>query len=420
MGTPAARVATLLLLTTLATVGCERERWRVGEAARAFDDDLTLALGDTQTPHRRELTADQIPKIQYPRSLRPCCAFGADLKVAVGKVPVPGVELANLVDPDQVGPHRFDNGFLSLDASDERGWIDNENNGLVYTCRGGFIDLSHVRDNADNTLALISLALRRMESGGRVEAPPQGATLTVRLDPIPAEMILRVGERRLATSLARWLAYQLSIWHEIATYYGYTSTANWPEKISAFSPEDLYSNQLGVRIAAGIVVAGGAKSDPEYHASMDAWIARTLERLEAVPVDEAHAAMQAVDGAWWDSTKRIPDWTLVLRRELDTGPELHPWRLERASRGSRGPVEPLAACRDAAPPLVLQVEEGIEGHAFEDHAAVEITVDEALTEAGFPFPRADSRTITQRDFPGVIATIRGEILGELGPGADRP
>ena len=100
--------------------------------------------------------------------------------------------------------------------------------------------------------------------------------MQVRLRAIPAETIELHGRMRLAVALAQWLAYQLSIWHEIATWYGFASMAEWPEKISAFSPEDLYSNQLGARIAGAIVLAGGARSDTEYNLNMDAWIKQAL------------------------------------------------------------------------------------------------------------------------------------------------
>jgi hypothetical protein len=99
---------------------------------------------------------------------------------------------------------------------------------------------------------------------------------------------------------------------------------------------------------------------------------------------------------------------------------VHPWRLEDASPGRRGAIEPLAVCRDAAPPLVLQVEERVGGLLFRDYATVEFEVDDVLTAAGFPFSRADSRSVTQRDFPGIIEAIRRASMETFGPGYDRP
>jgi hypothetical protein len=410
----------LCILLAAELVGCRDKIWQVNERTRALDSDVAAALGDTSTDNSGDLVAEDVPEIQYPRSLRPCCAFGGDLKVAVGRVPVPGVEIGNLVGPDAIGAHRYDNGYLSLQRGDPRGLVDDEKNGLIYTCRGGFIDLAHVRDNADNTLALAAAIARSLEQGGTIEIPPQGAIMRVRTRPVSAAAIAKFGRVPLSVALAEWVAFQLSAWHEIATYYGYASLAQWPEKISAFSPEDLYSNEIGVRIAGGVISSRGARSDIEYGLNMDAWIRRMLERLEAVPLSDSQAAMRAVDGAWWDSEKRIPDWTLVKRRQFSTGPFLRPWLLEDASPGSKGVVKALSRCKKADPPLVLHILDGFSGAYFRDYATVEFEVSDLLVDSGFPLPRPDDRIVTQADFPTIIAVTRAKTVEALGPGADAP
>jgi Protein of unknown function (DUF4056) len=244
--------------------------------------------------------------------------------------------------------------------------------------------------------------------------------MRVRLQPVSTEAIQKYGRIQLATVLAQWLAYQFSIWHEIATFYGYASLAEWPEKISAFSPEDLYSNQIGARLAGGVILTKEARSDVEYALSMDAWIKRMLQRLDAVPQRDSRAAMQAVDGAWWDSEKRIPDWTLVNRRQFETGPFLRPWRLEDARPGTKGAAKPRARCRDVAPTLVLYVADGFAGALFRNYATVEFEVDDALVQAGFPLPRPGSRLVTQEDFPMIIQESREANAETFGAGADAP
>jgi hypothetical protein len=346
--------------------------------------------------------------------------FGTDLEVAIGVVPVPGVELGNLLGPDDLGAHRYDNGFLSMQPGDPRGRVSDEKNGLVYTCRGGFIDVAHVRDNADITLAIAAALARTLETGSTIEVPPQGAAMRLRVRPVPAATLAAHGRIPVAVGLAQWLAYQLSIWHEIATFYGYTGIAGWPEKLSAFSPEDLYSNELGIRLAGGIVFAKGARSDLEYGLSMDAWLERALRRLEAVPVEDSRTAMLALDGAWWDSGKRIPDWTLVKRRHLDAGPVVRPWRLDDAAAGAQGGVKTLARCASAGPALVFRLHDDLAGAPFRDLATAEFEVDDALVENGFPLPRPGSRLVTQEDFPAIIESTRRAIVDVFGPGADAP
>ena len=414
------RRATCILLLGCTLIACQEERWSAGENIRAPDADVAAALGDTAHQNSAGLAASDIPEIDYPGALRPCCAFGADLKVALGAVPVPGVEIANLLGPADPGPHRYDNGYISLNRADARGIVDDENNGLIYTCRGGFIDLAHVRDNADNTLALSVAVARLMDSGGTIDVPPQGADMSVRLRALPKDAIARAGRVKLAVAMGQWLAYQFSIWHEITTFYGYASIAAWPEKISAFSPEDLYSNETGARLAGGIILGKGARSDEEYGVGMDAWIQRMLERLGAVSLADSQEAMRRLDGAWWDSEKRIPDWTLVKRRSFETGPYLHPWLLRDATPGAKGPVEPLDACKDAAPPLVYHIHEGFAGMAFDDYATVEFDLHDLLVENGFPIPSDGSRRVTHRDFPAIIASVRKANAETFGPGADAP
>jgi hypothetical protein len=160
--------------------------------------------------------------------------------------------------------------------------------------------------------------------------------------------------------MAKWLAYQLSVWHEIATYYGYASIAEWLEKISAFSPEDLYSNELGARLSAGIMLSRGARTDVEYGLSMDSWIHQALERLDAMPLRTSQKAMHELDGAWYDSQRPIPDWKMVKRRNFDIGPLLHPWLVQDASPGipdrssrsqrARRPLRPCCCASSRASP----------------------------------------------------------------------
>ena len=237
------------------------------------------------------------------------------------------------------------------------------------------------------------------------------------MDPQPLE---KYGRTKLAVAMAEWLAFQMSVWHEIATWYGYASIAAWPEKISAFSPEDLYSNLLGIKITGGIIFTYGASSDSEYNRNMDAWLQRILERLEAVPQKQGQAAMMSVDGIWWDSGKRIPEWRLVMRRNMDVGTEIHPWLVTLATDGDRRRGRPFKDCAGEIDALVLRSPDSFEGTHFRDYASIEFEVDDLLIGQGFPIPRPQSRVVTQQDFPSIIAAIRRANAEEFGDAADRP
>jgi hypothetical protein len=408
----------LPLLIVLSAACAKAPRWDVGDEFRARDFLVADALDDDHGERDLVFDASLAPDFPPPAKLRPCCAFGTQMKVRMGSVPVPLVALGNIVGADDLGPHKYDNGLLTVDSSDHRGWIDLEKNGVAYTCRGGFIDTAHVRDNADLTIALFAQLVRAIDAGGAIELPEQGATLRILVKPVKRESLERYGHVELALAGAQWLAFQVSIWHEIATWYGYASIEMWPERVSAFSPEDLYSNLLGIKLAAGILNNRGAQSEIEFNRNMDAWFQQALRRLDAVPKDSGVTAMQSVDGLWWDSQARLPDWHFVRCRNMDIGGQIHPWRIEQA-RGRDGSGSALDECKDAPPPLVLRNPDGFEGLAFRDALTLEIEVGEPMA-AGFPFPDPGSRIVTQEDYPAIIASIRKENAAEFGEGADRP
>ena len=409
----------LILIILLSALACREPKWEMSKEIRAQDYDIAVALGDLRQGTIHDINAVDIPVVPPPISLRPCCAFGAGLQVKVGKVPVPGVELGNIIDPDKIGPHGYDNGLVSLNAADSRGLVNRENDGLVYTCRGGFIDTAHVRQHADATFFLITAIGRKFDTGGSISLPDEGGRITVLLNPISEQMLQRHGRKLLTLKAAQWVAFELSVWHEIATWYGYASIKAFPEKISAFSPEDIYSNLLGIKICGGILMNKGASSESDYNRSMDAWLKRVLERLQVLSKEDSIEAMQLVDGHWWDSTRRIPDWKLTLRRNMDVGTEIFPWLATEASGLDEEKMNSFEACRDAATPLVLRNPDGFEGIEFSDKLTVEIELDDKLA-AAIPLPNPPSPIITQADFPGIIAAIRSENAAEFGPGADVP
>jgi len=133
----------------------------------------------------------------------------------------------------------------------------------------------------------------------------------------------------VTTSLAEWLSVQASIWHEITTWYGWSST-RFSKRPSGFSPEDLYSNLVGVKITGAIVRRHAAPSELAYNRAVPAVLKDALGKLGALPQDATRRAFEYVDGIWWDSTKRIPDNQLVRRRYFNIGPTLYPWTLSDA------------------------------------------------------------------------------------------
>jgi hypothetical protein len=80
MKSPSFRAISVILVAT-GLIACQKERWAAGENVRARDVDVAAALGDTSQSNGEGLTAADVPAIPYPKSLRPCCAFGSHASI---------------------------------------------------------------------------------------------------------------------------------------------------------------------------------------------------------------------------------------------------------------------------------------------------------------------------------------------------
>ncbi len=233
----------------------------------------------------------------------------------------------------------------------------------------------------------------------------------------PLRRLIPGRDGEVAITLAQWAAFQISVWHEIVTWWSFESIKGFSEKVSAFSLEDLYSNAVGLRMAGGILRSQHVLSRQEWDSQMDAWIAVTLQRLGALPTDLGRRAMKAVDGRWWDSSKDLPDRTLVKRRSFDLGPRVTPWRIPDTDL----PEDPVltAACIDKPHALPLEVPQKIGDTPIVDIATADFEVG-AWAPADFPFTEPETRRCRSTDFARIAEVVRREAQVTLGAGFDRP
>ena len=390
------------------------EKWATSLPLDDEELDITFFAG---------INFKEIADVPEPTRLRPCCIFGNDFGAQLGSIPVPGYEITYTLDINTLGTHQFNKGALAREPRGGKHILSDETSGIVFTCRSGFIDIAHVRDYADRTLYLASQIGRLAATGGIVPLTGEGATRRIVVKPLDADLVRRHGVRHVVVSLAEWLAFQAGVWHEISTWYGWASTP-FSERPSAFSPEDIYSNAVGVKIAGAIIrQPGAADSELAYNRAMTAALKDALTRLGPLPQEASRRAFQYVDGIWWDSTRRVPDNQLVRHRSFNIGPRLSPWKLFNAVDG-----EVLEALRKEFDPhcygewrrLVLEIPDRLGDVPFSRMATLEIEPGAVVVKNGFPFPRANRPTITQADFPAVIAAIERAADAELGPGAGRP
>ncbi|EAW0724337.1 DUF4056 domain-containing protein [Salmonella enterica] len=255
-----------------------------------------------------------VSHLSAPESLRPCCAFGYDLHVRAVGVPIPVYQIGNILTLETLGKHHYNDSALG--AVKNIVGLSEEKNGLIYTHRGGFIDIAHVRDTADNTFYLFSRILPDLGRSERYFYSEELGLRRVQLQAFtpPPSMAERY---TLAAWLAGNLGFQLAQWHEIAQWYGFQSIAGFSEEISAFSPEDLYSNLLGAHLAIQVILQGQAGSVEAYNAAMDQRLREVLLKLDVATRSETERKFRELDGDWWNSKRRVPDKFLVLKRNYN-------------------------------------------------------------------------------------------------------
>ena len=407
-------VGLLALAVVLAAVAAgRRQEWAMSAPLQDEELDTAFFAG---------VDAREIADVPEPTSLRPCCVLGNDIGAQVGSLPVPGYEITYTLDIDTLGHHQYNKGTVAFEPRGGTRLLSDEVSGIVYTCRAGFIDVAHVRDNADRTFYLAAQIARIAASGGSVPLTGEGAKRRVVVKPIAPALVRRYGLREVVVSLAEWLSFQAGVWHEITTWYGWASTP-FSERPSAFSPEDIYSNEVGIKIAGAIIRRHAATTEIAYNEAVTAALKDALVKLGPLPQEASRRAFEYIDGIWWDSTKRVPDNQLVRHRNFDIGPKLHPWKLvdavdAAALEASRKEFDRY--CRGDWTPLALSVPDRLGTVELRQMATLEIEPGEVLVRNGFPFPRADSPIITQDDYPAVIAAVERAANVELGAGAGKP
>ena len=225
-------------------------------------------------------------------------------------------------DPFALGSHAYNSGlFYSLFGPPER-------NGIAYTCRGGFIDITHTRKLTDWTAYLAyrlraAIRAKQRDFSFKMREPSRSY---VRIeyprnwDQLPAST-RDATATEISIQLASYLAYTACIWHEMLTWFGYKAAGFYPEFNSAFSWEDCYSNALGCRIAET------ALRDPnqEFDRAVTLLLNRELERLAVQPRPAAWVAGRAVRGQWFTGNYL---WFKIVKRNFDIGMDngsITPW-----------------------------------------------------------------------------------------------
>ncbi len=287
---------------------------------------------------------------------------------------IPGVKLTETTSIEKIGPHHY--------LGD-----DSEENGIIYSRHGGFIDMAHLRDQSDWTAYLYTQMIENKEQGA----------LSLILGHEGGEKTLNVTissslDNLDLIHLAGKIAYDLSVWHEIATWFGASTIPFVPERYSSFSIEDPYSNLLGVTIGIQAL-----QSELPYEQAVTQIIKKYLKDLDAVSNEaETFLAMEAVRDVWWTRDKKLPSSKVLLQRELQVYPCLKPWLVPGLNSANQTPFE-------------LNVPElASDGQELNLFYTLEFKLNYK-----FPFhkmfPERKERNITQNDFDKLISQVATEL-----------
>jgi hypothetical protein len=305
-------------------------------------------------------------------------------------------------DPFHLGPHSY-------------GYSPWERNGIVYTCRGGHIDITHLRKACDWTAYLASHIRQTLLSDEthfsyRMREPskhylqfeyPKNWTS------LPREVRERIASD-VAIDAAEYCTYTGMVWHEILTWFGYKAIGFYTEYPSAFSWEDVYSNLVGCHLAAEAL----RDSDHEFNEAMTAAINRELQRLGVQPKPMAWRAGQVVRGHWFVGDFLFCD---MVKRNFDIGWDdgfVTPWLVPGV--GECGDAMAAATC--AIPDLSV-----LRGHQFSMKLEIEPREWERKEILRLLYPSGDGRTghiEPARHFGPIMDYVRAQAIRRYGPYVD--
>jgi hypothetical protein len=178
-----------------------------------------------------------------------------------------------------------------------------EKDGVGYTCRGGHVDVIHVRIAADWTAYLVAqtyehlmkndtgfsykLAVDRSRHYAQFTYPPNWKSLSLAQRSAIAKQV--------ALSAGPYLVFNMATWHEMITWFGFKCIGLPTEFPSAFSWEDTYSNLLGTIIA----VRALQDSRHNYNEAVKLALDEEMQRQGILPARRAREISASVKGDWY-------------------------------------------------------------------------------------------------------------------------
>lgn len=215
------------------------------------------------------------------------CSLDGSPRPRLGYLPIATMGVP-FPDPNNLGKHSYGLSF-------------SENGGIIYTCKGGHLDLDHIRGSADNTRYIdkkIRSTLSKNAKGFSfsLAGDPSSHKITFTY---PPNWNLQPQKDRIieeiALNTAPQIAFDVTTWHEILTWFGVHFMILEPEFNSAFSWEDIYSNLLGTWLAVDAL----KDTEHNFNDAMTIGLQRKLKELQIQPKAVAIAASDKVRNKWY-------------------------------------------------------------------------------------------------------------------------
>jgi hypothetical protein len=235
--------------------------------------------------------AARVYKVRAPElfsNSRPCCSLTQDpVSKAMG--------FTKATSHKELSRHIFKNNDLKK-----------EGNGLVYACKAGYIDLTHLRDTADWTYEAFRLVRKHLGAGKFIQVKEEGGPRRL---VFPKMDVSDLSKDDLLT-ISAMISYQNAVWHEIATGLNFVSF----QHMSAFSPEDNYSNYLGTFLAKKAL-----KNYRSFNFGMTKELkAFLIEQDNKASKEKVLNSLDSLKGVIWEYSGVMTDLIIRNPRAYDT------------------------------------------------------------------------------------------------------
>jgi len=308
--------------------------------------------------------------------------------------------------------------FLNADDLGHHTYTPNgtEKTGIIYTCRGGHIDIAHLRKAADWTANIAYKAYDNIKRGyvqfSYKLYEPSVYQITLAYPENWSTMPREQRDREafdVAIALAQHCAYTSLTWHEVLTWFGYKTLYVLSEFESAFSWEDTFSNLLGTHLA----VQALRDPDRSFDDAMTKLLNEEVSMLGGQSARTARRASLEVRGLWW-SYNMI--FLSMKKRNMDIGLDdgyVTPWL-----------VPSVPQCPDAQPvSYPIPSLDILDKYGFKMKLTIEMHswMSSKILDVVYPDgPKGRNTVVPAIHMPIIMDYIRKRAIKRWGPYFDNP